>query len=89
MKRLIFAAVMFFFSTVAFAFHCPADAKAIDAGLAKASLDSHRTRDTNGFWPTGVESRGSSANIVKIVQVSIFCTTVLYVDDSRVKKGTS
>lgn len=38
MKHLIFAFVMFFFSTAAFAFHCPADAKAIDAGLAKANL---------------------------------------------------
>ncbi len=51
------------------------------------NLDSHRTRDTNGFWPTGVESRGSSANIVRIVQVSIYCATVLYADDSRMKKG--
>jgi len=37
MKQLIFAFVVFFFSSAAFAFHCPADANAIDAGLAKAS----------------------------------------------------
>ena len=38
MKLLTFAFVLFFFSSAAFAFHCPADAKAIDSGLAKANL---------------------------------------------------
>ncbi len=38
MKRLILACCMFGISTVSFAGHCPVDAKAIDEGLAKASL---------------------------------------------------
>ena len=38
MGRLTIAIVILFFSSAAFAYHCPADAKAIDAGLANANL---------------------------------------------------
>ena len=42
MKHLIFALVIFFFSSAAFAFHCPADAKAIDVGLVMANLSNDK-----------------------------------------------
>jgi hypothetical protein len=38
MKKSILALFIFGISTVSFAGHCPVDAKAIDEGLAKASL---------------------------------------------------
>ena len=37
---LVAAAFVMFFATPALAFHCPADAKAIDAALTKVSLSS-------------------------------------------------
>ena len=44
MKRIILTLLLMVFSTGAFAGHCPADAKAIDAGLAKANLsDDHKS----------------------------------------------
>lgn len=59
MKRLIFASVIFFFSTVAFAFHCPADAKAIDAGLAKASLSDDQKSEIMKLRDEGLEQHGA------------------------------
>ena len=59
MKRLIFASFMFFFSTVAFAFHCPADAKAIDAGLAKASLSDDQKSEIMKLRDKGLELHGA------------------------------
>jgi hypothetical protein len=35
MKRIALAAALFFSASAAFAFHCPADMKKIDAALAK------------------------------------------------------
>ncbi len=44
MKRIILTFLLMVFSTGAFAFHCPADAKAIDAGLSKANIsDDHKS----------------------------------------------
>ncbi len=59
MKQLIFALVIFFFSSVAFAFHCPADAKAIDAGLAKASLSSDMKSEIMKLRAKGMEQHGA------------------------------
>ncbi len=38
MKSLIFASILFLYSSASLAFHCPADAGAIDNGLSKATL---------------------------------------------------
>ena len=38
MKKYIIASSLLLFSSVALAGHCPADAKAIDAGLSKVTL---------------------------------------------------
>ena len=38
MKKTLFALILMSFSAVTMAGHCPADAKAIDDGLAKATL---------------------------------------------------
>jgi hypothetical protein len=59
MKHLIFALVVFFFSSAAFAFHCPADAKAIDAGLAKASLSSDMKSEIIKLRDKGMEQHGA------------------------------
>ncbi len=59
MKRLIIAIVMFFFSSVAFAFHCPADAKAIDAGLAKAKLSYDQKSEIMELRAKGLDQHGA------------------------------
>ena len=59
MKKLIFAFVVFFFSSAAFAFHCPADAKAIDAGLAKASLSSDMKSEILKLRAKGMEQHSA------------------------------
>ncbi len=59
MKQLIFAVAVFFFSSAAFAFHCPADAKAIDAGLAKASLSSDTKSEIMKLRAKGLEQHGA------------------------------
>ncbi len=59
MKQLIFAVAVFFFSSTAFAFHCPADAKAIDAGLAKASLSSDMKSEIMKLRTKGMEQHSA------------------------------
>jgi len=59
MKLLTFAFVLFFFSSAAFAFHCPADAKAIDAGLAKANLSDDNRSEIMKLRDKGLEQHGS------------------------------
>jgi hypothetical protein len=59
MKRLTIAIVMFFFSSAAFAFHCPADAKAIDAGLAKANLSDVKKSEIMNLRDKGLEQHGT------------------------------
>ena len=59
MKRLTIAIVMFFFSSAAFAFHCPADAKAIDAGLAKANLSDDKKSEIMKLRDKGLEQHGT------------------------------
>jgi len=59
MKQLIFAFVVIFFSSAAFAFHCPADAKAIDAGLAKASLSSDMKSEIMKLRAKGMEQHSA------------------------------
>ena len=59
MKQLIFAVAVFFFSSTAFAFHCPADAKAIDAGLAKASLSSDMKSEIMKLRAKGLEQHSA------------------------------
>jgi len=55
MKRLIFASILFIYTTAAFAFHCPADAKAIDAGLAKANLSDDQKSEIMSLRDKGLE----------------------------------
>ncbi len=59
MKLLTFAFVLFFFSSAAFAFHCPADAKAIDAGLAKANLSDDNRSEIMKLRDKGLTQHGS------------------------------
>ncbi len=59
MKRLIFAFVMLFLSSSAFAFHCPADAKAIDAGLAKAKLTEEQKSEITKLRDKGLEQHNA------------------------------
>ncbi len=59
MKRLAIAIVIFFFSSAAFAFHCPADAKAIDAGLAKANLSDDKISEIMKLRDQGLEQHGT------------------------------
>jgi hypothetical protein len=59
MKRLAIAIVIFFFSSAAFAFHCPADAKAIDAGLAKANLSDDKKSEIMKLRDKGLEQHGT------------------------------
>ena len=59
MKLLTFAFVLFFFSSAAFAFHCPADAKAIDAGLAKANLSGDNRSKIMELRAKGMEQHGA------------------------------
>ena len=59
MKRLTIAIVMFFFSSAAFAFHCPADAKAIEAGLAKANLSEDKKSEIMKLRDKGLEQHGT------------------------------
>jgi len=59
MKHLIFALVIFSFSSAAIAFHCPADAKAIDAGLAKASLSSDMKSEIMKLRAKGLEQHSA------------------------------
>jgi hypothetical protein len=59
MKRLTIAIVIFFFSSAAFAFHCPADAKAIDAGLAKANLSDDKKSEIMKLRDQGLEQHGT------------------------------
>ena len=59
MKRLTIAIVIFFFSSAAFAFHCPADAKAIDAGLAKANLSDVEKSEIMRLRDKGLEQHGT------------------------------
>ncbi len=59
MKRLTIAVVMFFFSSAAFAFHCPADAKAIDAGLAKTNLSDDKKSEIMKLRDKGLEQHGT------------------------------
>jgi hypothetical protein len=59
MKRLTIAIVIFFFSSAAFAFHCPADAKAIDAGLAKANLSDDKKSEIMKLRDKGLEQHGT------------------------------
>jgi len=59
MKLLTFAFVLFFFSSAAFAFHCPADAKAIDAGLAKANLSDDNRSKIMKLRDKGLAQHGS------------------------------
>jgi hypothetical protein len=59
MKRLAIAIVIFFFSSAAFAFHCPADAKAIDAGLAKANLSDDKKSEIMKLRDQGLEQHGT------------------------------
>ena len=66
MKQLIFAVAVFFFSTAAFAFHCPADAKAIDAGLAKASLSSEKKSQIMKPLTKGLEQHSSGDHKVSV-----------------------
>ena len=54
MKRLILSFVILFFSTGAFAGHCPADGKAIDAGLAKATLSDDQKSEIMQLRDTGL-----------------------------------
>jgi hypothetical protein len=54
MKRLILACCMFGISTVSFAGHCPVDAKAIDEGLAKASLSDEIKADIASLRDKGM-----------------------------------
>jgi len=66
MKRLIIAIVMFFFSSVAFSFHCPADAKAIDAGLAKAKLSYDQKSEIMELRAKGLDQHGAGDGTVKL-----------------------
>ena len=59
MKRLTIAIVIFFFSSAAFAFHCPADAKAIDAGLAKVNLSEDKKSEIMKLRDKGLEQHGT------------------------------
>jgi hypothetical protein len=59
MKRLTIAIVIFFFSSAAFAFHCPADAKAIDAGLVKANLSDDKKSEIMKLRDQGLEQHGT------------------------------
>ncbi len=59
MKHLMLALVIFFFSSVSFAAHCPADAKAIDAGLAKASLSSDMKSEIMKLRTKGMEQHNA------------------------------
>ncbi len=59
MKRLTIAIVIFFFSSAAFAFHCPADAKAIDAGLAKVNLSDDKKSEIMKLRDKGLEQHGT------------------------------
>ena len=59
MKQLIFAVAVFFFSSTAFAYHCPADAKAIDAGLAKVSLSIDMKSEIMKLRAKGMEQHGA------------------------------
>ena len=59
MKRLTIAIVIFIFSSAAFAFHCPADAKAIDAGLAKANLSDVKKSEIMKLRDKGLEQHGT------------------------------
>ncbi len=59
MKRLTIAIVILFFSSAAFAFHCPADAKAIDAGLAKANLSDDKKSEIMKLRDKGLEQHGT------------------------------
>ncbi len=59
MKRLTIAIVIFLFSSAAFAFHCPADAKAIDAGLAKANLSDDKKSEIMKLRDKGLEQHGT------------------------------
>jgi hypothetical protein len=59
MGRLTIAIVMLFFSSAAFAYHCPADAKAIDAGLAKANLSDDKKSEVMKLRDQGLEQHGT------------------------------
>jgi hypothetical protein len=59
MKRLTIAIVIFLFSSATFAFHCPADAKAIDAGLAKANLSNDKKSEIMKLRDKGLEQHGT------------------------------
>ena len=59
MKRLTIAIVILFFSSAVFAFHCPADAKAIDAGLAKANLSGDKKSEIMKLRDKGLEQHGT------------------------------
>ena len=78
MKHLIFAFVVFFFSSAAFAFHCPADAKAIDAGLAKASLSSDKKSEIMKLRAKGLEQHGAGDHKGAVDTLSKAMRTLLY-----------
>ena len=59
MKRLTIAIVIFLFSSSAFAFHCPADAKAIDAGLAKTNLPNDKKSAIMRLRDQGLQQHGT------------------------------
>ena len=54
MKRLLLASIIIAFSTAAFGFHCPADVKAIDAGLAKANLSDEQKSEIKQLRDQGL-----------------------------------
>ena len=52
-RRMIVAAGLALASSTAFAFHCPADMKAIDAALPKAKLSSEQMTEVKKYRAEG------------------------------------
>jgi len=52
-RRMIVAAGLALASSTAFAFHCPADMKAIDAALPKAKLSSEQMTEVKKYRAKG------------------------------------
>ncbi|MDP2620880.1 MAG: hypothetical protein Q8P46_12020 [Hyphomicrobiales bacterium] len=58
-KTLLAGAALALFATPALAFHCPMDAAAIDAGLAKASLTDAQKAEITALKDKGMAEHSS------------------------------
>ena len=58
-RSLLAAALVVAFSTPAFAFHCPLDGKAIDAGLAATNLPADLVAEIEALRDMGLEQHNA------------------------------